>query len=110
MDLPHATEDIKWGNDLCFCLAKKMFCVGSLASPLQIAMKVEDDEFNDLSISAGIKPAPYSARYKWVLVTDIERFNKKQWIYYIKKSYGLIKGKLPKSTLKKLEAGGDDLN
>ena len=23
--LPGVTEDIKWGNDLCFCIAGKMF-------------------------------------------------------------------------------------
>jgi hypothetical protein len=30
--LPHVTEDIKWGNDLCFCIAGKMFCVTGLES------------------------------------------------------------------------------
>ena len=28
--LPHVTEDVKWGNDLCFLIAEKMFCVASL--------------------------------------------------------------------------------
>ena len=25
LSFPGATEDIKWGNDLCFCVGKKMF-------------------------------------------------------------------------------------
>jgi predicted DNA-binding protein (MmcQ/YjbR family) len=26
-ELPSATEDIKWGDDLCFLIAGKMFCI-----------------------------------------------------------------------------------
>ncbi|MBL7727015.1 MAG: MmcQ/YjbR family DNA-binding protein, partial [Dinghuibacter sp.] len=25
--LPGVTEEVKWENDLCFCVAGKMFCV-----------------------------------------------------------------------------------
>ena len=31
LSFPHATEDVKWGNDLCFCVGGKMFCVTGLA-------------------------------------------------------------------------------
>ena len=27
LSFPGATEDIKWGADLCFCVGAKMFCV-----------------------------------------------------------------------------------
>jgi predicted DNA-binding protein (MmcQ/YjbR family) len=27
LSFPGATEDIKWGADLCFCVGEKMFCV-----------------------------------------------------------------------------------
>jgi predicted DNA-binding protein (MmcQ/YjbR family) len=66
--LPGVTEDIKWGNDLCFLVATKMFCVTSLDGPVKISFKVTDEEFETLSTRPGIIPAPYMARHKWVLV------------------------------------------
>jgi predicted DNA-binding protein (MmcQ/YjbR family) len=98
--LPGVTEDIKWGNDLCFCIAGKMFCVAGLLPPLQISFKVKDEEFEELSASPGIIPAPYVARYKWILVQDLSRFNKKEWENYIRQSYEMVKSKLPKKLLK----------
>ena len=31
--LPDVTEDVKWGNDLCFCIAGKMFAAMDLNPP-----------------------------------------------------------------------------
>lgn len=98
--LPHVTEDIKWGNDLCFLIGQKMFCVTGLNAPLQISLKVTDEKFAELSNSAGIIPAPYVARYKWILIEDVNRFNNKQWQYYINQSYNLVKARLPKKSAK----------
>ncbi len=100
--LPHVTEDIKWGDDLCFMVGEKMFCVTALITPLKVSLKVTDDEFEELSGSAGIIPAPYVARYKWILVEDINRFTQKQWEHYITQSYNLVKAKLPKKVLDEL--------
>lgn len=94
--LPAATEDIKWGSDLCFCVAGKMFCVASLEGPLSVSFKVSDDEFDEMSNSPGIRPAPYVARYKWVQVEDIGRLSRQQWEHYIRQSYNLVRAKLPK--------------
>ena len=100
--LPHTTEDIKWGNDLCFCIAEKMYCVTSLQPPFAVSFKVRDDEFEELSSSEGIIPAPYVARYKWILVRDADRFSKKEWENYIRQSYELVKKNLPKKVQGKL--------
>ncbi|MDB5281228.1 MAG: hypothetical protein JWO06_303 [Bacteroidota bacterium] len=99
LSLPHATEDVKWGNDLCFCIGGKMFCVTGFLEPLKASFKVTDEEFEELSASAGIVPAPYTARYKWIYVQDSNRFSKKQWEHYIQQSYELVKSKLPKKML-----------
>jgi hypothetical protein len=73
--LPHVTEDVKWGNDLCFLIGGKMFCVAGLdQQPLTVSLKVTDEEFDELSNSPGIVPAPYVARYKWILLQDVCRF------------------------------------
>lgn len=94
--LPSVTEGIKWGNDLCFMVGEKMFCVAMLNAPLKVSLKVTDEEFDELSNRHGIIPAPYVARYKWILVEDMNVFNPKQWEEYILQSYNLVKAKLPK--------------
>jgi predicted DNA-binding protein (MmcQ/YjbR family) len=102
LSFPAATEDIKWGNDLCFSVGGKMFCVVSLERPLKVAFKVKDEEFDELSNSEGFIPAPYMARAKWVLVTDPSKFSKKKWEQYIRQSYELIRTKLTAKARKEL--------
>jgi predicted DNA-binding protein (MmcQ/YjbR family) len=96
--LPAVTEDIKWGHDLCFSVAGKMFCVAALDGPLTVSFKVRDDEFEEIASSPGIRPAPYVARYKWVLVEEVGRLSRKEWAHYIRQSYDLVKARLPKKT------------
>jgi predicted DNA-binding protein (MmcQ/YjbR family) len=96
---PGVTEDIKWENHLCFCVAEKMFLVTGLdQTPVTASFKVSDEEFDELSARKGFKPAPYMARNKWVFVDDISRMNKKEWQQRAKTAYELIKSKLPKKT------------
>ena len=97
--LPHVTEDIKWGNDLCFMVGEKMFCVAVLEGPLKISFKVTEAEFDEISNLPGIIPAPYVAKHKWVLVENVKVFNKTKWEYYINQSYQLVKAKLSKKQL-----------
>lgn len=101
--LPHVTEDIKWGNDLCFCIAEKMFCVTGLESgPAKVSLKVSDEEFADLIERTGFTPAPYMARNKWVLIDSSSKISKKELSYFIQQSYQLVKAKLPKKLQSKL--------
>jgi predicted DNA-binding protein (MmcQ/YjbR family) len=102
-ELPHVTEDVKWGNDLCFLIGEKMFCVTGFEKPMTVSFKVTDEEFPELSNSPGIIVAPYVGRYKWVLVEDISRLTKKDWVHYVTQSYNLVKAKLPKKVLDKLQ-------
>jgi predicted DNA-binding protein (MmcQ/YjbR family) len=98
--LPLVTEDIKWGNDLCFMIAGKMFCVTSMDIPLKVSLKVTDEEFGEMTNRPGIIPAPYVARYKWILIEDVNIFTRKQWEHYIAQSYDLVRSKLPKKLIK----------
>ena len=101
---PSVTEDVKWGNDLCFCIGEKMFLViGLNQNPASASFKVLDEEFDELSNRAGFMPAPYVARYKWVLVKDINTLGKKDWEHYAKQSYKLVSDKLPKKIKDKLK-------
>ena len=99
---PHATEDIKWGYDLCFCVGEKMFCVTDLEGPMQVSLKVTDEEFEEFSVSKNSIPAPYVARYKWALIQNPNRFTKNEWKHYIKQSYTLVKSKLSVKIKKQL--------
>ncbi len=103
LSLPHATEDIKWGNDLVFSIGGKMFCATGLdQTPTSASFKVTDEEFDEMCSRSGFMPAPYLARYKWVAVDDISRISLAEWKKHIRQSYGLVKEKLPAKTKKLL--------
>jgi len=101
--MPGITEDIKWGHDLVFSIGGKMFCVVELdQSPASASFKVKDEEFEDISNWPGFKPAPYVAKYKWVLIDDITKIKKADWEKYIQQSYNLVKDKLSSKLKKRL--------
>lgn len=103
LSFPAVTETVKWGNDLCFCVGEKMFCVTNLEPPHTFSFKVTDAEFDELSAAAdGFQPAPYLARAKWVLCTDSSKLSKKDLKKYLQQSYDLIKARIPKTQRKKL--------
>ncbi len=102
-NLPHVTEDVKWGNDLCFLIGGKMFCVTGFSSPVKVSLKVNDEEFEELSSRDGIIPAPYLARYKWIYIRKENVWSKKDWEHYIRQSYELVKANLPKKILSSLK-------
>ena len=102
--LPHVTEDIKWGNDYVFSIGAKMFCVVGLnESPTSASFKVRDEEFEEMCDRTGFKPAPYVAKYKWVWIEDIDKMKKAEWKKYLQQSYELVKAKLPAKLKKQLE-------
>ncbi len=102
LQLPSVTEDIKWGNDLCYSIGGKMFCVIVLKDPIKISIKVEEEQFSELCSQNGIIPAPYAARYYWILIEDINLFRKREWNTRILHSYELVKTKLSKKVLREL--------
>jgi predicted DNA-binding protein (MmcQ/YjbR family) len=104
--LPAVREDIKWGNDLCFTIAKKMFCVVGLEPPHRFSFKVTDEEFEEVSSRDGFIPAPYMARNKWVSIENPDRVKQKDWEYFVRQSYELIKANLTRKA--RVELGVED--
>ena len=94
--LPLVTEDVKWKTNLCFMVSGKIFCIAGFDSPFQASLKVGEEEYEELSAREGIMPAPYLARYKWILVKDSNALNQNQWEHYISQSYELVKAKIKK--------------
>jgi predicted DNA-binding protein (MmcQ/YjbR family) len=99
--LPGTTEDVKWGNDLCFCVGAKMYCVlpvrGSVADPPAISFKATPEAFAALIASGRAEPAPYLARASWVRVPDgsVAVFDD-ELLDLIRASHHLVRSKLPK--------------
>jgi predicted DNA-binding protein (MmcQ/YjbR family) len=96
MSLPHVTEDVKWGNDLCFSVGAKLFCVCDLAGDLTVTIKVSEEELHELCATESINPAKYTGRYGHVTISDMSRFSDAEWKTRIRKSYELTLAKLPK--------------
>jgi len=94
--LKGTTTDVKWGNDLCYLIGGKMYCVTSLDQPMRVSMKVLAEEFGELTERDGIIPAPYMARNHWIFVEKSNAFTLKEWKHYVKQSYELVFAKLPK--------------
>ena len=103
LSFPHATEDVKWGNDLCFCVGEKMFCVTGLEAGSHLSFKTTPENFAELIELDGIIPAPYVARYHWVALERSDAIPNKKLKDLIALAYRLVYEKLPKSKRGALE-------
>ena len=96
--LPEVTEDIKWGHDLCFCVAGKMFTVVDLERPHSVAFKCTPESFGELIERPGIIPAPYLARNMWVQEQELgDVLDRRELESLVRSSYELVVATLPKS-------------
>ena len=97
LGFPGATEDIKWGADLTFCVGQKMFAVTGMESTADgISVKSTPEKFAELTERPGIRPAHYVARYHWVTVENLDAVTTDELKNLIKHSYQLVFEKLPK--------------
>ncbi|CAN5425367.1 MmcQ/YjbR family DNA-binding protein [soil metagenome] len=97
LSLPHATEDVKWGSDLCFCIGEKMFAVTGLemSENNSISFKCTPEKFAELIEKDGILPAAYVARYYWVALQNPDAIAERELKELISKSYQMVFEKLP---------------
>ena len=93
---PGATEDIKWGNDLCFNVGGKMFTVTAAdSSDAGVSLKTTPDRFAELTERQGIIPAHYVARYHWITIEDLDAVTPAELKELISESYRMVFDKLP---------------
>jgi len=93
---PGATDDIKWGADLCFSVGAKMFCVTGADSIADgLSLKCTPEKFYELIEREGIDPAAYVGRYKWVRIADLNAVTPQELKDLIAESYRLVFDKLP---------------
>jgi len=79
-----------------------MYCVTGIDKPMKVSMKVQVEEFGELTERDGIIPAPYMARNHWILVEKSRAFTAKEWNHYVQQSYELVLAKLPKKIKMKI--------
>jgi predicted DNA-binding protein (MmcQ/YjbR family) len=104
LGLPGATEDVKWGADLTFCVGAKMFAVTGLESTADgISLKCTPEKFAELVERDGIIPAPYVARYHWVKIEGTNAVTDAEMKTLIRESYKMVRDKLPKKERDKIE-------
>ena len=105
LSLPHATENVQWGNDLVFKISGKMFAVLVLEGAAQHCMsfKCTEEKFAELIEEDGIDPAPYSARYHWVALERFNVLSERELKSLVRKSYDLVYEKLPRKVRAQLE-------
>lgn len=95
---PGVSEDVKWGNDLCFCVSGKMFVAMDLNPPHGIGFKCTAEDFGELVERPGVRPAPYLARAMWVQEEVLgEAIHHADYERLLKSAYDLVVAKLPKS-------------
>lgn len=95
---PGVVEDVKWGNDLCFCVGGKMFAAMDLNPPHGIGFKCTPEDFGELTERPGVRPAPYLARAQWVQEEVLgSALDRRDFERLLRSAYDLVTAKLPKS-------------
>lgn len=89
-DLPGATEDIKWGDNLIFSIGDKMFAGFEVDNEHEFAFKCDADDFDRLIEREGVIPAPYAAKYGWVKVLKKGALPRGEAEGLLRKAHGLI--------------------
>jgi len=97
LSFPHATENLQWGDDLCFKIGGKIFVTLALtAIPQKLCFKCMPETFAELIEREDIRPAPYVGRYKWVMLDRLDALRSDELRDFIRQSYKMVAAKAPK--------------
>jgi predicted DNA-binding protein (MmcQ/YjbR family) len=95
---PDATENLQWGDDLCFKVRGKIFAIVSLtAVPQKLCFKCTPEAFAELIEREDIHPAPYVGRYSWVMLDRLDALRHDELEDMIRQSYEMVVTKAPKT-------------
>ncbi len=93
---PDATENLQWGDDLCFKIRGKIFVTLALADvPQKVCFKCTPEIFAELIEREDIQPAPYVGRYKWVILDRPDALGNDELRNFIRQSYEMVAAKAP---------------
>jgi predicted DNA-binding protein (MmcQ/YjbR family) len=98
LSFPDVTEDMPWGDDLCFKVRGKIFTCMVLSDGRfpRITLKCAPETFHELLEIEGVSPAPYVGRYKWVMLANSNVLSANELESLIRQSYDLVVAKAPK--------------
>jgi predicted DNA-binding protein (MmcQ/YjbR family) len=100
LSFPDATENLQWGDDLCFKIAGKIFVTLGLDNP-RLSLKCTPETFAELIERENIRPAPYVGRYKWVMLDRLDAVSWGELQDLIRQSYEMVAAKAPKNKVSK---------
>jgi predicted DNA-binding protein (MmcQ/YjbR family) len=100
MSFSGATENLQWGDDLCFKIGGKIFTIVGLDNP-RLCFKCTPETFAELIEREDIRPAPYVGRYKWVMLDRLDAVGWDELRELIRQSYEMVAAKAPKKKLGK---------
>jgi predicted DNA-binding protein (MmcQ/YjbR family) len=92
LSFPHASENLQWGDELCFKVAGKIFVVLGLDNP-RLCFKCTPGNFADLVERENIRPAPYVGRYKWVMLDRLDAVPWNELQMLIQQSFEMVSAK-----------------
>ena len=95
LSFPNVTEDMPWGDDLCFKVHGKIFAglVLSDGKFPRVTLKASPERFHALLETEGITPAPYVGRYKWIQLERSNLLAAAELEFLIRQSYELVASK-----------------
>jgi predicted DNA-binding protein (MmcQ/YjbR family) len=92
---PDTTENLQWGDDLCFKVRGKIFVTLALtAVPQKLCFKCTAETFTELLEREDIRPAPYVGRYKWVILDRMDALRADELQEFIRQSYEMVVAKV----------------
>ena len=107
MKLPHATENVQWGFDLCFKVGGKLFCVMPLEpAPVMLSFKASPENFRQLQEVEDVIPAPYMARASWLALRRLSALRDDELRELLRESHTLVFATLTKKLQGELEKTG----
>ncbi len=97
LSFPDATENLQWGDDLCFKIGGKIFGTLALtAVPQKFCFKCTPEKFAELTELPDIRPAPYVGRYSWVILDRLDALGQSELEDLVRESYEMVAAKAAK--------------
>jgi predicted DNA-binding protein (MmcQ/YjbR family) len=104
--LDDVSENLQWGETLCFKLHGKLFALVDLSQGklAPIILKSAPEKFSELVEIEGISPAPYVGRYKWIQLANSDVLPATELEALIRESYDLVGKNVSKKNVNRKNA------
>ena len=97
LSFPQATENLQWGDELCFKIGGKIFVTLGLDNR-RMCFKCVPERFAELVEQEHIRPAPYVGRYQWVMLNRLDALCDDELQELIQQSFQMVAAKAPKTS------------